>query len=91
MDLPSQLCILLEAATANHHAFVQSMFTSLEVTDDKLSGFTPSKDLISNLALFQFAPPITSGLTKWHQGAGPMAFALHTIQDLEAQRDNWEI
>ena len=91
MDLLPQLCILLKAASSNHHTLILSLFTTLGATINKLFEFTPSKDLISNLAAFCFAPPITSNPTKWHCRVGPMIFALHTSQNLKAQQKNWEI
>ena len=52
LDLPSHLCVLLEATTTDRHALVWSIFISLGATDNKFSGSTPFKDLISDMASF---------------------------------------
>ena len=77
---------LLKALTTDRLALVHSMFTLLGYADNYFAGFGVSKDLVTGILQFKFALPISLGATKWHQGLGPMVFAVHTSQDMELQR-----
>src|SRR5688572_7785227 len=53
--------------------------------NNNFSRFSPAEDLVGNIGKSTFIPPIHGADHKWHRGLRPMAFALRSVQELDAQ------
>jgi hypothetical protein len=90
-SLPPLFPDLAEASSPEKHGIITAWFRRLEHKIPRtFAGFLPSEDLIHDLSKFRLAPPQSSG-TKWHRGAGPMAFAARGINDLDLQTSNRDL